>query len=684
MNGRESARKIFNMKRKRRHGYDSDSASDSNDNGNDIDVHSANMSTNGNKKRTLVLREKASAENGSTELVSNNVEVEIEESSMDVEGGIGTTVAESVIACNEMGLLTQDEKESSCSSESDDEGQNPGGVSSALSSSVSRRSEINSNGDISGTPSKLQKINSTRDTTPKRSGTRVLQLSESDGESEHRENLAASLQHEGESGIEQNVHKNSLLGPSISGASSYMERIKINRQRNKDRLVELGLVPKSMTDNVDEDNDLGQNIEVGHSGEETKPLHSGMLFATKYNGLQTVSDQVSHVNAKSRETKIKSIPVEKQYPHRANQIRFLKSCFKSTVRQAQYSNEYRDYHDDCNVYIPPPILVSGTRGTGKTAIVRSILGEVKRNTEMKQTNATKIHGGENRNKSTMGVAYIDCATCESRGIGAGTLFEAAYDQLAQQFGQYTLLQNDRMQLEEKKKSTEKNIGLKSILSPKNETNYDSGIHFDLKSIDKIDDFSVDSSLGTNSFDTKSEDGNDDCTIEDGNEDEEDWIENRRKKYVSSSGNSASSIASHSKKSYDSRRRSSRVGNNTQHTQSHRTMSKHQTSKKVSLSKMVGSPKIGMIETPVAFGRCISQFCGDSVLTSGPNGCAFFILDNAEKLLSFTSDKQKSKTQLRTNWLSQILLLPKVMKLNLTIIVISNKSMIENTSEFSTR
>ncbi len=685
MNGRESdCNKKLDTKRKRSHNrYDSASS--------DEDTHDVNWRANGNKKQKFGLGQQATTENESIESVSNDCDMEIEEPSstgMDNEDGIGTTVVESVIACSEMGLLTQDLKESSSTSECVDEGQHSEEVSSPLSPSVSKKSKMNVN-DIS-----------VRDTTPRRSGTRVLRLLESDGETsvddEHTGNLSSSLHHEGENGIEHSTsgHKNSLLRPSIPNPSNYMERINANRQRNADRLVELGLASKPMTDNVETENDCGQNVEGGCLNEEfnstvTKPLHSGMLFATKYNGLPTVSGQVPHT--KKGEVKNKRIPLEEQYPHRTNQIRFLKSCFKSTVRQAQYSHEYRDYDDDCHVYIPPPILVSGTRGTGKTAIVRSILGEVKHDTDMKQINSTNIHGGLNRNRGTMGVAYIDCATCENRGIGAGagTLFESAYDQLAKQFGQqyspYSLLQNDRVQVKEAKKSTEKSVGPKNTLPPNNRIDPDNNIQLDPMAIDKLDELSVDSSLGTNSFDTRSEDGNEDSTIGDGNEDEEDWIENRRKKYVSSSANSvSSSIASQSQRSRDSRRRSARVGskNNTQHTRSKVTMPKNQKSSKVSQSKRVGIQKMEAIETPVAFGRSISQFCGDSMLNSGPSGCAFFILDNAEKLLSFTSDKQKAKAQLRTNWLSQILLLPKVMKLNLTIIVISCKTMLEDTSEFS--
>jgi hypothetical protein len=47
-----------------------------------------------------------------------------------------------------------------------------------------------------------------------------------------------------------------------------------------------------------------------------------------------------------------------------------------------------------------------------------------------------------------------------------------------------------------------------------------------------------------------------------------------------------------------------------------------------------------------------------------------ILDHAERLLSLSARKKKNE---KTNFLAELLLLPKVMKLNLTVIIISTHS-----------
>lgn len=84
----------------------------------------------------------------------------------------------------------------------------------------------------------------------------------------------------------------------------------------------------------------------------------------------------------------------------------------------------------------------------------------------------------------------------------------------------------------------------------------------------------------------------------------------------------------------------------------------------------------VLTTPVAFGRSIVPFCGASKYSCAPTrGCAIVVLDHADELLSFSHNKQKDN--FHTNFLSELLLLPQHMNLNLTIIAITNKLMLEH-------
>jgi len=111
----------------------------------------------------------------------------------------------------------------------------------------------------------------------------------------------------------------------------------------------------------------------------------------------------------------------------------------------------------------------------------------------------------------------------------------------------------------------------------------------------------------------------------------------------------------------------------------------------------GSHGCGLI---VRFGRSLVPFCGTetdadvddrsfnnendqakkrSSYCRQSKGCAFLVLDHANRLLSLTSKQQHQQqisTNERNNFLVQLLLLPKVMKLNLTIIVITNNVLLE--------
>lgn len=78
--------------------------------------------------------------------------------------------------------------------------------------------------------------------------------------------------------------------------------------------------------------------------------------------------------------------------------------------------------------------------------------------------------------------------------------------------------------------------------------------------------------------------------------------------------------------------------------------------------------------PMAFGRVLAPLFGASKKPSSvmQPGAAFLVLDHAERLFSL-STKQKMEPN---NYLAQLLLLPKVVGLNLTIIIVSRSTLLD--------
>ena len=90
-------------------------------------------------------------------------------------------------------------------------------------------------------------------------------------------------------------------------------------------------------------------------------------------------------------------------------------------------------------------------------------------------------------------------------------------------------------------------------------------------------------------------------------------------------------------------------------------------------------------TTLELGRALIQLLqGDSNPPPGQkataSASAFLILDSVELILSFGSATDGSGTG-RNNFLSQILLIPKIMGINLTIIVITNEAFLDQSREF---
>lgn len=84
--------------------------------------------------------------------------------------------------------------------------------------------------------------------------------------------------------------------------------------------------------------------------------------------------------------------------------------------------------------------------------------------------------------------------------------------------------------------------------------------------------------------------------------------------------------------------------------------------------------------PVAFGRVLAPLFGRSSMLSSDAkpGSAFLILDHAERLFTLSAYQKVEPN----NFLAQLLLLPQVMGLNLTIIIVSRSTLLDCSREYS--
>jgi hypothetical protein len=85
--------------------------------------------------------------------------------------------------------------------------------------------------------------------------------------------------------------------------------------------------------------------------------------------------------------------------------------------------------------------------------------------------------------------------------------------------------------------------------------------------------------------------------------------------------------------------------------------------------------------PSAFGRSLKPLIGRTRGKPGTQakGCAFLVLDHAEHFL--TTAPKRLMSRVRNNFLSQILLLPKQLALNLTIVFISKSSLLGGSRKY---
>lgn len=425
-----------------------------------------------------------------------------------------------------------------------------------------------------------------------------------------------------------------------------------NMKRNNQRLVALGLaLPSPGTKEHSNDN---QNGLSPLRPPTPKPLHAplrGMLFATPYNSSQYNSDSFGGSAVETDEAVILE-GLQDAYPHRDSQIQQLWSLMSPALPSTTSTcPSFTTNH------IPAPIFVTGTAGTGKTSVVRDVVTCLKRSRLSSQTVVSQAR---------VGSAYVNCAT-----LGLDTtideLLHNAYGQLA------AGLKAGRQYYSPRRRRKRKSQKKKPYLLP---TSAATGTVSDSQSHAK--------KRRTEPTDTETESHiSQTCTQALPN------ASNVQSKGDTSTGaptkgDPAREGQSHALKNTDNDkvdpkqfepRRSRRV----QLTETEgQIKDKVKTKKELSADlKATTSPSGEMASSTAAKSRsaqmaatCFGQDLKES-LFKHPQDAAFLILDNAERLLSLSSSPAK------TNFLAQLLLLPRDKQVNLTIIVITKSIMLEH-------
>jgi hypothetical protein len=415
--------------------------------------------------------------------------------------------------------------------------------------------------------------------------------------------------------------------------ASILKRRAANVRRNEERLEVLGLGNKKHSP----DTQIVNSVAEDDQSLVSLKKRSRLIFSTKYNGASMPDNDTDHTADNAHTVDVTSgvdrllDDIRQRYPGRESQIFSLASLIQTALDQTVR-------HKDLDkVFVPPPIFVQGAAGTGKTSVVHEIVHAF-----------TALHSRSERNDAdpVVGSAYINCATISPASIGA--IVGSAFEQIVRGF-----------ELPKSERRSKKKQRLKLRLGRKSKSSImDHDFEAETFTADDLEEYD-----------------------EQMDEEVEDRIEERRLEMSQAPEESRAQVSllpiHESNDVYGAKTRKrtieakgpdvdgSKLPIAAGRTEIQNDMHTEATSRSH--------------DAPITFGRSLRTLIGDSSLApeSKGNGCAILILDHAEKLMTLAP--KRITTRAASNYLAQLLLLPKEMRLNLMVICISKSSLLHLSS-----
>lgn len=377
-----------------------------------------------------------------------------------------------------------------------------------------------------------------------------------------------------------------------------------------------------------------------------KKRRRGMLFSTPFNQ-RRISTSINDTPTSSssweewQHTTEFISKLNLKYPHRSQQIHILCSQLVTIAQKSKFAWQMTDnlrsfgnnnqfseasYQGDIKLAASSPIMITGAGGAGKTCIVRDAL-------EILQGVGPYPCWGTTLSNNNIAVANVNCASSESGSVAS--VMHEAYRQLFDCFHSRGGSDDDGKVKESKQLFSGKD---QSILANDDFTEEDE--------IDIADEESI----------------------------EEELLEkqrNRKRQNVQNSRQGRKSkidvkIAKQSRAHDNVRQTRLRAG-----AVSETTVNTTSSSLKGSIQYTNNNRRTQSTSVVALFGRATSSLIqgNPSIKKKSPNSwrCTFLVLDNADRILSWNKHGCVSP-------LTQILMLPRIMGINLTLIFISRSSL----------
>jgi hypothetical protein len=196
---------------------------------------------------------------------------------------------------------------------------------------------------------------------------------------------------------------------------SLMDRRKRNMERNQLRLNNIGLeygMTAKRKRSVDKTTEsLNDKDLLEDPGEPTK--RRGMLLTTAVTTVTTVPEANGKVAVVDVDDLDGISSLQRMFPHRQAPIRKLYSLLATAASQSG-ADDISCSGPEARRFVPAPIFVTGSSGSGKTAVLRATVQAIEK--------GNRVRGGRDsvkvENDGTQVVsAYINCATLDDPTIG---------------------------------------------------------------------------------------------------------------------------------------------------------------------------------------------------------------------------------------------------------------------------